>query len=80
MTDETSRPQQPADNRYPIGAPPSSAPPMKADPPMQDPFTEQKTQPAGEGQGANRPQPDHGTSGENDEETLPVEEGFSLVP
>ena len=52
---------------------------MKASQPMQDPFTEQTTQPAGDGQGANRPQPGHGAAGEN-EEARPVEEGFSPVP
>jgi hypothetical protein len=70
MTDE---------KKPPIGDPPSQSPPMKADQPMQDPFTEQKTQPAAEGQGANRPQPDHGAD-EDDEETMPIEEGFSIVP
>jgi hypothetical protein len=80
MTDETRRPQKSTDTGPPIGDPPSPAPPMKADRPMQDPFTEQTTHPAGEGQGANRPQPDHGSSNEDDEETLPVEEGFSPVP
>ena len=78
MTDETKRPQE-QDSKSPIGDPPSQAPPMKADQPMQDPFTEQATQPAGEGQGANRPQPGQASS-DDEEETLPVEEGFSPVP
>jgi hypothetical protein len=53
---------------------------VKAEKPMQDPFTEQTTHPAGEGQGANRPQPGHGAVGENEEEAGAVEEGFSPVP
>lgn len=80
MTDETRRPPEPPESKPPIGDPPSQSPPMKTDRPMQDPFTEQATQPAGEGQGANRPQPEHPASGEDDEETLPVEEGFGIVP
>lgn len=74
MRDE---PKQPGP---PIGDPPSQDPPVKAARPMQDPFTEQTTHPAGEGQGANRPQPGHGAAGENREEAGPVEEGFSPVP
>ncbi len=64
----------------PIGDPPPRHEPVKTDAPMQDPFTEQTTHPAGEGQGANRPQPDHSAPGENREEAAPVEEGFSIVP
>jgi hypothetical protein len=50
-----------------------------------DPFTEQRTKPAGDGQGANAPhqtppdrsnRQDHG----DDEEVMPIEEGFSPVP
>ena len=36
--------------------------------------------PAGEGQGANRPQAGRGAAGENEEEAAAVEEGFSPVP
>jgi hypothetical protein len=50
---------------------------------MQDPFTEQSTQPAGEGQAANEPHRAAKAPGEgqgNEEETQPVEEGFSPIP
>jgi hypothetical protein len=80
MKDEPREPEKPADATPPIGDPPSKGPPMKVDAPMQDPFTEQTTHPAGEGQGANRPQPDRSIPGENEEEALPLEEGFSPVP
>ena len=80
MNDEPRQPGKPADPKPPIGDPPPQGPPVKADMPMQDPFTEQTTHPAGEGQGANRPQPEHGAPGENEEEAAPVEEGFSPVP
>jgi hypothetical protein len=78
----------------PIGDPPPRKQPLRAtrhardkqvDVPMMDPFTEQATQPAGDGQGANAPgdtraehadRPDDG----GDEETMPITEGFSAVP
>jgi hypothetical protein len=71
---------KPRDPGPPIGDPPPREPPAKAEEPMQDPFTEQTTHPAGEGQGANRPQPGLGAADENEEEARPVEEGFSPVP
>jgi hypothetical protein len=74
------KPERPADPRPPIGDPPPREMPVEADAPMQDPFTEQATHPAGEGQGANRPQSEPGGAGEDDEETMPLEEGFSPVP
>jgi hypothetical protein len=80
MKDEPKEPGKPADPKPPIGDPPPQGPPVKAEKPMQDPFTEQTTHPAGEGQGANRPQPGRGAVGENEEEAGPVEEGFSPVP
>ncbi len=80
MPDKPEKPDKPADPRPPIGDPPPREKPVKADRPMQDPFTEQVTHPASEGQGANRPQPDQGATAGDDEETMPVEEGFSPVP
>ena len=80
MPDEPDEPEKPADPRTPIGDPPPREEPVKADQPMQDPFTEQITHPAGEGQGANRPRPEHAAIGDDDEETMPLEEGFSPVP
>ncbi len=62
----------------PIGDPPKTDKPIKADRRMRDPFTDQATRPAGEGQGANSPE--HDNHDEIDEETMPVEEGFSPVP
>jgi hypothetical protein len=47
---------------------------------MQDPFSEQTTDDATEGQGANRPQPSQEAPGENREDAMPVEEGFSPLP
>ena len=78
----------------PIGDPPTRKQTVRADQgsdnessgaAMMDPFTEQSTQPAGDGQGANAPepkQPDRRKSPDDgsDEETMPIEEGFSLVP
>jgi hypothetical protein len=78
----------------PIGDPPTRKQPVRADQgsgnkqssaPMMDPFTEQVTHPAGRGQGANVPEPkrtDRKTSKDDggDEETMPIEEGFSPVP
>jgi hypothetical protein len=80
MPDQPEKPDEPAEPKPPIGDPPPREGPVKADRSMQDPFTEQTTHPAGEGQGANRPQPEHGAAGENTEEAAPVEEGFSPVP
>ncbi len=80
MTDNRKDPGKPADPGRPIGDPPPREPPVKAGMPMQDPFTEQTTHPAGEGQGANRPQPRRECEDENQEEARPVEEGFSPVP
>jgi hypothetical protein len=56
MPDKPEEPDKPAEPRPPIGDPPPKEGPVKADESMQDPFTEQTTHPAGEGQGANRPQ------------------------
>ncbi len=78
----------------PIGDPPTRKRAVRADQrvpskqpdiPMMDPFTEQSTHAAGEGQGANAPQDRQATSttavdSEEDEETMPIEEGFSSVP
>jgi hypothetical protein len=78
----------------PIGDPPTRKQPVRADhglkgkqanAPMMDPFTEQQTHPAGKGQGANASDPKQadrqkGTDDEADEETMPIEEGFSPVP
>jgi len=80
MSDQPDQPEKPADPKTPIGDPPPRDEPLKTGKPMQDPFTEQTTKPAGEGQGSNRPQPEQGAADENDEETMPVEEGFSPVP
>jgi hypothetical protein len=80
MNDEPRHPGKADDPYPPIGDPPPKEPPTKADAPMRDPFTEQTTHAAGEGQGANRPQPGRGTPGENVEEAAPVEDGFSPVP
>ena len=64
----------------PIGDPPPPKKPVRADTPMRDPFTDLPTHPAGEGQGANKPEPDRDKHGENTEETIAVEEGFSQIP
>lgn len=82
MPDDTRTPGPAGKSSPPIGDPPRRVEPVKtnADSPMEDPFTEQTTHPAGEGQGANRPQPDPSAPGENHEEAAPVEEGFSPVP
>jgi hypothetical protein len=80
--------------KKPIGDPPTREQPVRADqgiqskqpnPPMMDPFTEQRTKPAGDGQGANAPHqtPPHRSNRQDhgdDEEVMPVEEGFSPVP
>ena len=78
----------------PIGDPPTRKQIVRADhgsrseqpdAPMMDPFTEQPTHSAGDGQGANESDPKH-TIGKKrpddggDEETMPIEEGFSAVP
>ena len=78
----------------PIGDPPTRKQPVRADQksgnkqssaPMMDPFTEQVSYPAGDGQGANASDPKYAdrkkirVDGE-DEETMPVEKGFSPVP
>jgi hypothetical protein len=80
MSDQPQDPGTSADPDAPIGDPPPSKPPVKAARPMQDPFTEQTTHAAGEGQGANRPQPGRDADDEDDEETMPIEAGFSPVP
>jgi hypothetical protein len=53
---------------------------VETDQPMEEPFTEQGTHPAGEGQGANRVQSKKRAPGENEEDAMPVEEGFSPIP
>ena len=82
-------------NPKPIGDPPTRKQPVRADrriskdkqtdAPMMDPFTEQPTHPAGDGQGANASEPKHADESRaaddgGDEETMPIEEGFSPVP
>jgi hypothetical protein len=81
-------------NKKPIGDPPARKQPVRADQgtqskqpstPMMDPFTDQRTHPAGDGQGANAPQqtPEHRNNPRDDgddEEVMPIEEGFSPVP
>ena len=64
----------------PIGDPPKPKKPVKADASMTDPFTEQTTHRARPGEGVNRVQPMHSPTGENAEEAMPVEEGFSPIP
>ena len=64
----------------PIGDPPKPKKPVKAEGSMTDPFTEQTTHRARPGEGANRLQPKHSPRGENEEEAMPVEEGFSPIP
>jgi hypothetical protein len=64
----------------PIGDSPPPTRPVKADTPMRDPFTDLPTHPAGDGQGANRPEAKHDKQSENAEETIAVEEGFSPIP
>src|ERR1700756_2127524 len=67
MSDKPQGPNRPAVPDPSIGDPPPREPPVKAARPMQDPFTEEITHHAGEGQGANRPQPDRGAARENRE-------------
>ncbi len=80
----------------PIGDPPSQEAPLRAEDqssfeaeeskvPMMDPFTEQSTHSAGDGQEASGPtdkkaQHSSSTDNDDDEETMPVEQGFSPVP
>jgi hypothetical protein len=78
----------------PIGDPPIRKQPVRTDQgseskkpnaPMMDPFTEQSTHSAGAGQGANAPEPIRADRQKRkddpgDEETMPIEEGFSAVP
>jgi hypothetical protein len=77
-----------------IGDPPTRKQAVRADQgtgneqpaaPMMDPFTEQSTHSAGDGQGASAPEPKRADrkkskDDESDEETMPIEEGFSPVP
>jgi hypothetical protein len=71
---------RPPPKKPPIGDRPPPKKPVRADAPMRDPFTDLPTHPAGEGQGANKPEPDRDNHGENTEETIAVEEGFSPIP
>jgi hypothetical protein len=64
----------------PIGDPPPPKKSVKADTRMRDPFTDLPSHQAGDGQGANKPQPDRDDQNENTEETVAVEEGFSPIP
>jgi hypothetical protein len=80
--------------QQPIGDPPTRKQAVRADlqsrnkkpdRSMMDPFTEQATRPAGDGQGASsagKSATDSRQSKEDagDEETMPVEEGFSAIP
>jgi hypothetical protein len=88
MPDADKKPEKP------IGDPPTRKQPVRADqgsgnkqpnPPMMDPFTEQSTHSAGDGQGASAPGPNRAGGMKRpddggDEETMPIEEGFSPVP
>ena len=88
MPDTDKKPEKP------IGDPPTPRQPVRADqgagnkqpnPPMMDPFTEQSTHSAGDRQGANAPEPNRAGGKKRqddgpDEETMPIEEGFSAVP
>ena len=86
MPDADKKPEKP------IGYPPTRKQPVRADQgsgtekpnaPMMDPFTEQSTHSAGDGQGANEPKRAGRTKRQGDggdEETMPIEEGFSPVP
>ena len=81
-----------ADPKTPIGDPKSQELGVRAEHqssdeepnvPMMDPFTEQSTHSAGDGQGANVPAKEEAQrqkSNDDDEETLPIEKGFSPVP
>lgn len=81
MSDVPQTPSPRRDAEPPAGDPPSRQEPMKAEPPIQDPFTEQKTHPAGEGQGANRPQAPLTSAPRDDSaEATPLERGFSPIP
>jgi hypothetical protein len=66
--------------KRPIDQQPQPSITLNPDAPMEDPFTEQAAHPAGDGQGANRVQPRNGVPGENAEEAIAVEEGFSPIP
>ena len=70
-----AKPQNP-----PIGDPPPPEKPVKVENRMRDPFTDQPTHPAGAGQGSNQPEPQPNDQGENKEEAIAVEEGFSPIP
>jgi hypothetical protein len=71
---------KPPDPRPLIGDPPPRNKPVQADDRMRDLFTDQPTHSAGDGQRANRPRPEHDDPGENEENAMPVEEGFSPIP
>jgi len=62
-------PEKPDEPRPPIGDPPTEEKPIKVDDPP----------PAGEGEAANDPGRKQGEK-RDDEETMPIEEGFSIVP
>lgn len=64
----------------PIGDPPKPKRRVKAEAWMTDPLTEQTTHRARPGEGVNRVQPKHSAPGENAEDAMPVEEGFSPIP
>lgn len=76
----SKEPRKPPSPKRPIGDPPTPKKPVKADTWMMDPFTEQATHPAGEGQGANEPEQREDVQGENEEEAMAVEQGFSPIP
>ena len=77
MPNDSQMPRLP---KKPIGDPPTPKKPVKADNSMMDPFTEQATHPAGKGQAANSPKEKHQVPGENEEEAMAVEQGFSSIP
>ena len=69
-------PTQANDPDSPVGKPPASTQPVKRDTKQGD------DPPAGEGEAANDPpakrKPERNP--DDDEETMPIEEGFSIVP
>jgi hypothetical protein len=71
---------EPQAPKKPIGDPPPPKKPFKVDRSMMDPFTEQVTGPAGDGQGASSPPRKEGVRGENEEDAMAVEQGFSPIP
>jgi len=72
-------PDKASDPAAPKHDPAEKRRPVKVNKPTPEPATDDEAPPAGEGEAANDRELDKGKEGD-DEETMPMEEGFSLVP